>query len=57
MNEEGVKISTATEGTAPTEGSAGLRSQCPGMPTTVSAMAIVTGGIGAGNVIKVSIGK
>ena len=36
----------------PTKGSAGLRTQLPGMATTVSNMASATGGIGRGHLIE-----
>lgn len=36
-------------------GTAGLRSQIPGMTTTVSGVALNTGGIGAGRLISTAI--
>lgn len=47
---EEVKVTTAT--IEPTTGSAGLATQVPGNPTTVSAAAEATGGVAAGNFIR-----
>ena len=42
---------------APTPGSAGVQTQVPGAPTTVSAVAGATGDIGAGNFVERDIDK
>ena len=39
----------------PTKGSVGLRTQLPGMATTISGIAQATGGIGEGNQIQSAI--
>lgn len=52
MNQRVVIVTTKPE--MPTQGSAGLQSQCMGQATTVSAVARATGGIGAGRLISVS---
>lgn len=48
---------TVGSGTAPTPqpGSAGVQSQLPGNPTTVSTVAAATGGIGPGNLVETDI--
>lgn len=40
-------------GTQPLKGSAGQRSQLPGKATTVSNIAMATGGIGRGKMIEI----
>ncbi len=51
--EDSVKV-VSSKPTTPSEGSAGLKSQCNGEALTVSAMAAATGGIGSGNLITTS---
>lgn len=50
MAEEKVQVGGAT--TTPTPGTAGVQSQVPGAPTTVSGVASATGGVGSGNLVQ-----
>lgn len=43
------------EKVTPVKGSSGLRTQLPGMATTVSNIANASGGIAGGNLIKTSV--
>lgn len=58
-DETSTQNSVVAGGTAPatSPGSAGLKTQVPGAPTTVSAAAGATGGIGAGQFIEVDVDK
>lgn len=54
MAEESVKMGTG-EPVATSPGSAGVQSQAPGNPSTVSSLAGATGGIDAGNLVEPDI--
>lgn len=49
---DGETVSVGGQNPTPTPGSAGVQSQVAGAPTTVSAVADATGGVGAGNFIQ-----
>ncbi len=54
MDNESVQVGGTTT-TAPVPGTAGVQSQVPGAPTTVSGVAGATGGVGAGNLIQTDL--
>lgn len=51
----GETVATAQGNYDPSTGAAGINSQVPGTPTTVSATASATGGINGGNLVEVDI--
>lgn len=56
MAETGTTVEAGTgQALTPGQGTAGIPSQVPGHPTTVSGVAQATGGVGAGNLIEVDI--
>lgn len=52
MIREGVQIVDAAMQRRTQPGSAGLWTQVPGSPSTVSALAVATGGIGRGRLVE-----